>query len=216
MNNFTIKQELSENSEPEDFSHYGPDYLNNWQYHTSKHNHTNQKLLDIFYQLNNKQKYSLLDIGCGTGKFVADCIVSGHIAIGIDMCSYYKKNPNHLWSDFPNNAFIIDACKPYEVYKDDQPFKFYFITSWEHLEHINCNEVENWIQNLKTNSHEKTKFVFSASIRPDNGHLCIQSHKWWTEKFSKIGLKHDEDLKLVVANNYVRNYSDSIYFFLKY
>lgn len=175
---------------------------------------TNHNLIKVFKNINEGRNYSLLDIGCGNGLFVLDVIKAGNIGVGIDGCHFYKDYPGFLWSEFPDNAILVDASEAYEIYNNKVLLQFDFITSWEHLEHIEEEQVNGWLANVKAHSHKNTKYIFSVSHRVTGSHICVKEENWWAKKFQDCGLHPDDKFKQAVNNNYVRHCHDSYYFHL--
>jgi 2-polyprenyl-3-methyl-5-hydroxy-6-metoxy-1,4-benzoquinol methylase len=105
------------------------------------HNAQKQNLLNFIYRkvrsFSIKRKFSLvkkvndgrtlLDIGCGTGEFIAYCSKKGFTTTGVE--------PNENARKFANES-LHQNVKPESFFEEDFQAKFAIITLWHALEHI--------------------------------------------------------------------------------
>lgn len=175
-----------------------PDHIYPWG--TRYDNHTNLPfIIEIENYFNNK-KISFLDIGCAGGQFAVDFYNRGHLSVGIEGSDYGVKHGNFNWPQFNNKVlFTCDAAKPYKITNDsDVQIKFDCISSWEVIEHIPENELNQFFTNITNHMHENSIFVGSISLVSDfhngNGdfeknvelHQSVFSKNKWLEEILPI------------------------------
>lgn len=151
---------------------------------------------------------NVLDVGCGGGQFVKDCFDAGHLAVGIDGSDYSKLHRRAAWREIPEYLFTCDASKPFQVKCDGSPMKFDVITTWEFFEHVETQDVDAIINQIKKHLH-----IDGIWINSINGKSCmaggreyhqtIQPRKWWVRRFVENGLVELPRLNTYFADQYV-------------
>ena len=115
------------------------------------------------------KKINFLDIGCSGGQLVVDLHNRGHKSIGIEGSDYSAKAGRAGWAEYYQDIlWTADAAKPYRIEEDGEQVKFDFINSWEVIEHIPPDELEQFFQNILDHLKEDGIFVGSISIDFDD------------------------------------------------
>lgn len=178
-------------------------------------NHGNKHFNNYINCLFNR-KISVLDLGCGGGKFIHDVIEDGNLGIGLEGFQRYEINKIAEWSKIPENLKIINIAKSYQILNEhDQFIKFDIITSWEVLEHLFEDEIDTFLQNIYNHSHQETFIFLTISFRPDNGHFTIKPLQWWLEKFQNNNFRITNLSIYMPKNILVRNCPDSHFIVIK-
>ena len=166
----------------------------------------NHDFNDRIYGLNKNKPLRILDLGCGAGFFIEDCINDQHIGIGVDGNQFYKEK-SVPWINNSNNFFLCDIGKNFFILEDGHIMTFDFITSWECMEHLYEKDINTFMKNVSFHSRPGTHFIFSVSTRLDPpGHQCIHEKEWWFEKAYSVGFKN---LDLDFKNDLIRCEPDS-------
>jgi SAM-dependent methyltransferase len=139
-----------------------------------------QKIIDKIIEIYNPK--SVLDLGCGVGKSL-DYFKSKNIEIigveGSTLAISQALNPNSI--------------KKYNLNKElNLNLKFDLIWSFEFVEHIHPDYVENL---LKTFSHHSSVIILSAAPpgQGGEGHFNEQLPSYWIEKFKNIGFIYNSE-----------------------
>lgn len=177
---------------------------------------SNKDFNKLAYSLFDKEDISILELGCGDGNFINDCVEDGKKAIGLDGFWILEKYKPGRWALLPNNLFSCDVCHPFTVLFDERPIKFDLITSFEFMEHLFEEDVDGTIKNIANHLNDDGYYICSISHAPDYGHFCIKDRDWWLEKFSKCDLIEINNLYPVFRYRYLRNLPSSEYFILKH
>ena len=184
------------------------DHIEPWG--TKQDNNTCSGFIDEIEKYFLNKKISFLDIGCSGGQLVVDFLKRGHKSIGIEGSDYSAVNNRANWLEYYNKSlFTCDASKPYKIVtNNNKPIKFDCISSWEVIEHILPQDLDNFFLNIVNHMHDKSIFVGSISYCPDKYHFSIFSEKKW---------KNDILSKYFIIKDYpfqhrVRNEPMSFYF----
>ena len=192
-----------------DLAYDSPDHIS--PRGTMQDNSTNPRFNRKVYRLLDKVKRQIrvLDMGCSGGGFIRECNNDGCLAIGLEGSDYSEKHRRAEWAIIPEFLFTCDIGKNFKLFKDNEHIKFNLITSWEYLEHINPEDVDTLIKNIKNNLLDDGIFIASLSNFPDicNGidlHQSKHPKKWWYNKFKEHGLYERKELYGYFNNQYVR------------
>lgn len=176
----------------------------------------NGKFNDKLYELLDSQLgFKVIDIGCGGGQFVLDCINDGCLAIGLDGYEIYKNFELAAWPIIPNNLFEVDVSEPFYISYNDTPFVADVITSWEFMEHLYEEDLDIVLDNITTHLKNKGYYICGISTRDEYGHFLLRDYNWWVNKFNSVGLYQQTDKVAYFGNDWVRNLEDSMYFVLQ-
>lgn len=148
-----------------------PDHLYPWG--TSADNSTSIGFIEEIENYFLNEKISFLDIGCSGGQLVVDFFERGHTSVGIEGSNFSVVNERANWPKYHNKClFTCDASKQYEITNDnDEIIKFDCISSWEVIEHIHPDELDQFFSNISKHMHKKSIFVGSISLVSDC-HTC--------------------------------------------
>lgn len=175
--------------------------------------HRNPNFNKLAYQLFNIHPLFILDIGCGGGNFIEDCIKDGHYAIGIDGLYLYSKLGLNSWGKYPNNYFNVDIGRHFQILYNNQNILFDIITSWECFEHIKTVDVPQMINNIVKHIKIGGYCIFSTSINDEVNHRTRRDKKWWIDQFCLQGFI-DTDINFYP--NVIRDCPGSSYYCLQY
>jgi 2-polyprenyl-3-methyl-5-hydroxy-6-metoxy-1,4-benzoquinol methylase len=191
-----------------------PDHLIPWgtARDNSKNYRFNQKINKLFDSV--KKPLKILDLGCSGGGFIADSINDGHIAVGLEGSDYSLNIGRAEWSRIPNYLFTCDITKLFTIsiiYKQiKQLFKCDIITSWEIMEHIKTEDLEQVASNVDKHLINNGLWIMSISSMDDfingvNLHQTVKPRVWWIMKFESLGFYHQEKLNDYFNGQYIRS-----------
>lgn len=129
----------------------------------------------------------ILDIGCGGGGFIEQCINDGYKAIGIEIGNGYKITNAFSWKNIPNNLFIRDFGQSLQITYNDEPVKFDFIHSWDVFEHIRVGDIDQVCKNMVSHSHKDTIHIHKIATWHGYSHRNVHEESWWWNKFNSYG-----------------------------
>ena len=151
-----------------------------------------------------RRDVSVLDLGCSGGGFIEDCVHLGQIAVGIEGTDYSLKNERAGWKVVPNNLFVADITRPFQVLVNSKPFQFDLITSWEVMEHLPEKDLYSFCDNLNKHIKNDGIYICSISTEKSDTHPTCHEKVWWIEFFKKQGFAHDESLVSYFGDNWIR------------
>jgi len=187
--------------------------LKQWMINCTPGSAKNQNFNYRLYNLISSRPLTILDIGCGDGAFVGDCIADGYNAYGIEGNPYYRELGVRSWGKFPSNFFITDIGKDFTLIENNITVAFDAITSWEFFEHIHPDAVLKMAENINKHSKVGTWLIFSASQRYDPpGHQTIKSKQEWIEVFQHLGFENTNEN---FGGDVIRNEPDSIICYMR-
>jgi predicted TPR repeat methyltransferase len=149
---------------------------------------------------------SILDLGTGTGAFVANGLADDYEICGIDGTDAvdqtlpwaYYKNKVLFHADL-RYSFTLGEEK--EVYIDEfygpteyrvYPHKFDLITAWDVMEHLTEDTIGNTLDSITRHLVQQGYFMGTIEFtNTDNElyhHLC-KPREWWLEKFTECGFE---------------------------
>ncbi len=106
-----------------------------------------------------KRKIRVLDLGCAGGQMVIDFNNAGHLAIGLEGSDYNERYGRFNW---PNgHLFTCDISRPFQMMT-----KFDLITCWETIEHISCERLVVFVENVLKHLADDGLFLVSAAPFP--------------------------------------------------
>jgi SAM-dependent methyltransferase len=165
----------------------------------------NDRLYPLLADLGFTAPYCGADLGCAGGGFVKSVIEDGHDAIGLEGSDYSLIRKRAEWATIPDRLFTCDITKFFQVYKDGQPARFDFLTSWECLEHLEEKDLPSFCANLI--AHLAPNGIFCASISRQHGfhHRTVQNATWWKRMFVENGFRLRDDLLGRFEGHFVRS-----------
>lgn len=175
----------------------------------------NQKLYAISPTDWEEDVCRVIDIGCGGGQFILDCVNDGCLAVGLDGYEIYKKYELAAWPLIPNNLFEVDVSEDFCIEYNGYTFQADVITSWEFMEHLYEEDLDGVLDNIKTHLKPHGLYICGISTRDEYGHFLLRDYNWWINKFASVGLIQDTKLVEYFGTDWVRNLEDSMYFVLR-
>jgi 2-polyprenyl-3-methyl-5-hydroxy-6-metoxy-1,4-benzoquinol methylase len=136
---------------------------------------------------------SILELGCGPAHLLFFFKRYGiNNYIGIDgHPSFIEFNP--YLSNEKNKFLILNLQEEINLCVNEESLKFDIILSFEVLEHIGENMINNFIQTMKNHMHSKSVVLCTASLQIFDVHVLVRERNWWLDKFSQFGLSPIKD-----------------------
>jgi cyclopropane fatty-acyl-phospholipid synthase-like methyltransferase len=163
-----------------------PDHIYPWG--TANDNHTCLPLINAIENHFGGQKIKFMDIGCSGGQFAVDFFEKGHASVGLEGSNYSVIHSRANWTKYHNSVlFTCDASKEYTVVDDNsEKVLFDCISSWECIEHIHPDALDQFFKNVANHMHEKSIFIGSIAMNGDyHGvelHQSLFSREKWTKE----------------------------------
>lgn len=190
-----------------------PDHLR--PYGTKRDNHTNKKYIEEVENYFGLRKIKYLDLGCAGGQLAVDFHLNGHIAIGLEGSDYGIKNSFANWPVYNEKVlFTCDIRKPFKIVEENGlQVLFDCISSWEFLEHIGKQDLNQVFKNVVSHLTPNGIFLGSLSmfIHPPY-HATIMTEEQWKNEFF---LKYFKTSEPYPFRGKVRNLHQSLFYFLK-
>lgn len=178
---------------------------------TSADNSINSRFNSKFYRLySGFFPLKVLDLGCSGGGFVRECIDDGCFAIGLEGSDYSKKMKRAEWAIIPEFLYTCDITKNFSILdKKKKIIKFHLITTWEVLEHIEENQIDRLIENIKKHLLEEGIFIASVTNLSDQEgsieyHRLQKNKGWWLRKFREYGFYDMKNFYSFFNTQYIR------------
>ncbi len=146
----------------------------------------------------NYKNASVLDLGCGPAHLFP-------LLTGYGMGNYVGIDGNPLILQFiphvkehANQFHILNLNEEIRLFEGTEPLKLDIICSFEVLEHIEEDRIDNLIRTIRNHMHPKSVAFCTASLQEQiDIHVLIRNRDWWLERFSRFGLHpHPEEKKL--------------------
>lgn len=148
----------------------------------------------------------ILDLGCGTGGFVASLVTFGADAYGIDLSDYAVEKAKKENSFLKNRIFQGSA---HDLSRWPNEY-FDILYSNQVFEHV----PEELINNLIKETYRVLKkegvcwfAIHMPDVRDsaedkeiDQTHITLYPRSWWIEKFKAIGFKEDQNIDLLLRS----------------
>ena len=155
-----------------------------------------KKILALFPDIKN-----VVDLGCGTGVYVAEFRKRNIDAEGFEYSEYARKMALEL-NKIKVHSF--DLTKPFELKRN-----FDLAICIEVAEHLDP-ELGEKLVNVCCKYAKIVVFSAGQPGQKGQGHINLQPKSYWIEKFSKRGFSYDEekskDLEQFLRKNLVRGF----------
>lgn len=179
---------------------------------TKQDNHKNNRFNSKFYRLYfNFFPLKVLDLGCAGGRFVRECINDGCFALGLEGSDYSQKMNRAEWAVIPESLYTCDITKNFSIYHKSkkQILKFHLITAWEVLEHLDENQIDGLIKNIKKHLLEEGMLIASVTnypgkVKDRNYHRTQKNKEWWLRKFQEYGFYDMKNYYSFFNTQYIR------------
>ncbi len=137
---------------------------------------------------------SILDVGCGPAHlfyFLRDLGVWNYIGLDGNPL-LIKFNP--LLSAYADHFRLLNLQEPVQLAREGDPVRFDIVCSFEVLEHIREDAVDNFINTIANHMHANSVAICTAS-RQDNIdiHVLVRDRAWWLDRFARFGLVSQTD-----------------------
>lgn len=136
----------------------------------------------------------ILEVGCACGWLVEELVRNNFDAYGQDISK---------WATEHCPEWISDRIR--ECYSTEIAFegKFDLILSFETMEHVPMEDVEEYIRNMYDALNEGGIWFGTICLGhnndrgddPDESHQTLQPRAWWNERFEKVGFLRRWDLE---------------------
>lgn len=150
-----------------------------------------------------KETLCFMDMGCSGGGLVLDGILRGHFSVGLEGSDTSLIMQRAEWRLLTKNLFTCDITKPFKIQdkRDCSPVFFDVISTWEVLEHIKEEDLNQLLQNIWDHLYSNGIFCASVADWPDidpktgvNWHVTMHPQSWWEELFSSFGFIIENDI----------------------
>jgi SAM-dependent methyltransferase len=169
----------------------------------SRNRRFNRKLYELMYSFRLEPR--VLDLGCAGGGFVADCLLDGHEAVGLEGSDYSLLHRRAEWPNVPDNLFTCDITKPFRLYRNGLPARFGAATSWMVMEHLPEESLAQVCENILWHLCDGGLAVMGIDNDPGEfHHLTNKDRAWWLDTFARHGLRPQEDLPAWFGSDWVR------------
>ncbi len=153
--------------------------------HVPEKHETFERLAKAIMQIINTKDITLIELGSGEG-----CLVYHFDKLGWHNYIAVDGNPLIMeLSDFANKN--KDKFKILNLQDEiDFAYKFDLILSFEVIEHIKEEFLDNFIKTVLNCMHKESIFIITCSLQSGlDVHVTVKPRQWWLEKFSSYGLK---------------------------
>ena len=173
---------------------------------TKDDNSRNHKFNEKLYKLfgNGNRQIHIMDLGCAGGGFVKDCLDDHHIAIGLEGSNFSMLAQRAEWATIPDNLFLCDVTKPFQINHNGVACKFDVITAWELLEHLPEEDLPQFFKNCDNHLTKTGLFIASVSPNPEFWHVCVHDKSWWLNLVDKLGWIHKLSVVAYFGDDWVR------------
>lgn len=167
------------------------------------------------------KKPTVLELGCGPAHlfyFLRNFGIWDYI--GIDGNPYFVKFNPYL-KGYEKHFLILNLQEEIRLREGDKPLKFDIICSFEVLEHIREDKIENLIKTIRNHMHPQSVFFATASLKTEGEidvHVLARDRQWWLKRFAKFGLYPRADEPKIVQEmlkNKPWNWESNILFALE-
>ena len=131
----------------------------------------------------------ILDLGCGPAHLFFFFRRLGLMNyLGVDGNPLFiKLNPYLLGLE--NHFRILNLAEKIQFGADGAPVTFDMICSFEVLEHLTEDAVDNFLWTIRKHMHAHSIVFCTASLQNDiDVHVLVRPRAWWYERFAQAGL----------------------------
>lgn len=158
-------------------------------------NNTNIGLIsEIENYFKDERSIKVLDLGCAGGQFAIDSHYRQKVSlgVGIDGVDHALKRGFGNWrTHYNKNLFLANVGEEFQVLDDVERVKFDFISSWELIEHIFPEKLDNYFENINRHLADNGLFIGSISTHQCPHHPSAFLEPFWIKKFAKHKLTYE-------------------------
>lgn len=137
----------------------------------------------------NYRNPSVLELGCGPAHlffFLSRYGIQNYL--GIDGNPLVLKYIPHV-RGYEDRFLLLNLQQEIRLYEGNNPLRFDVICSFEVLEHMREEVVDNLIQTMRNHMHSRSVAYCTASLQDGmDVHVLVRSRDWWLERFARCGL----------------------------
>jgi 2-polyprenyl-3-methyl-5-hydroxy-6-metoxy-1,4-benzoquinol methylase len=153
----------------------------------------------------NKERYSLLELGCGAGSIFSfvrynnckEYLGVDANTIAIQHSPNTKNNPENF------RALNLDQEINFNHHFD-------IVISFEVLEHLKKETIPNIAKTISNHMGKTSIFLGTASTREMEVHLTVENKEWWLNEFAKVGMvphPQSKEITRIMAENHPYNWN---------
>lgn len=157
---------------------------------------------------------SVLELGCGPAHlffFLRRFGVWNYV--GIDGNPWFVKFNPYL-SGYEKHFSILNIQEEIQLYQGSEPLYFDIICSFEVLEHIREDKVDNFIKTIRNHMHSRSVAFCTTSLQSDmDVHVLVRDRDWWLQRFAKLDLyplSDEAELTQRIGDSHPFNWNPSI------
>jgi 2-polyprenyl-3-methyl-5-hydroxy-6-metoxy-1,4-benzoquinol methylase len=94
----------------------------------------------------------------------------------------------------------------------DKPVLFDVIMTFEVMEHIREDKIDNFIKTIRNHMHQKSILICTASLQELDVHILVKQREWWLNRFqgfSLIPIENNKELANMVGKCHPFNWKAS-------
>ncbi len=132
---------------------------------------------------------TFLELGCGASHlfyFLRSYRINNYIGIDghsdfINFNPYLKGYEEHLMIQNLQEEIKLQSL-------DGRNILFDVILSFEVMEHIREDKIDNLLKTILNHMHQKSILICTASLQELDVHILVRERKWWLKRFENFGL----------------------------
>lgn len=132
---------------------------------------------------------SVLDLGCGPAHlfhFLRELGIGDYL--GIDGNPWFIHFNPHL-AGHESHFAIQNLQEEIQLRAGERPLVFDVICSFEVLEHIREDRVDDFIRTMRNHMHARSTAFCTASLQAGmDVHVLVRPREWWLDRFAQHGL----------------------------
>lgn len=162
------------------------------------------------YLLANYDVKSILDVGCGFGQVVRQCLELGYQVKGIDISKWVIET---YLKDLHEQDTVFQSPSSSLPFSDNI---FDLVVSFNLLEHIATSEVKKTLREIWRVSKKHTFHCIStkrsAPLNRREMHLTAKNRDWWINQFRLAGfsIQRDDLVDQILTQAYVRTSNEHL------
>ncbi len=148
----------------------------------------------------NYENPSLLELGCGAGSlffFLRRYGICNYV--GIDGSPYFLEYSPFL-AGYERHFMTLNLQEEIRLREYSRPLQFDVVCSFEVLEHIREDAIDNLIHTMRNHMHARSILLCTASRQSQiDIHVLVRERGWWLDRFSRAGLVPHKNAQKVLV-----------------